>query len=475
MTVDDPMPHRYSRAMGISTIVLAAGLGKRFKSNRPKILHQLGGYPLMWYPLKLSTQLRAQTTIVVVSPGVQRDVEQLIAAEQWAARTAIQREPTGTAGAVRAAERLLRTATGYVLILPGDVPLLRQETLTRFVREVAQQHAVGGVLTVELTDPTGYGRVVRGLDGRIQSIVEERDADDRTRAIREINTAVMCCEAQWLWKMLKRIRANNAQQEYYVTDIAALAAAEGRGMLAVLCPDAAECLGVNSRSELAHVERLLYRRTAEHWMREGVTLRNPDMITIDGAVRIGRDTILEAGVALRGATTIGAECSIDRGCVITNSRIGNGVIIKPYTVMDQATVGDHAEIGPFARLRPQARLDREVRVGNFVEIKKSWLKRGVKANHLTYLGDATIGAETNVGCGTITCNYDGVAKYPTIIGEQVFIGSDTQFVAPVRIGRGATTAAGSVITDDVPAGALAVGRGRQINKRHWKRKSKTRA
>lgn len=441
--------------MALAILILAAGQGKRFKSNRPKILHELAGQPLVSYPLAMSRTLRAAKTVVVVSADSQRAVNALIAATDIKAVTAVQRTPDGTAGAVRAAARQLQGFRGSVLILYGDVPLLRTETLHRVVRDAATRRAVGSVLTVELSDPTGYGRVVRGRDDCIRAITEERDADAATRTIREINTGVMCCDAQWLFAALKQLRANNAQREYYLTDIAAIAAAQGNGLVPILTGDPTECRGVNSRAELAAAEAELRQRLVRQWMDAGVTFRDPASVYLDATVRLGQDTIVEPHVTICGKTVIGPACHI-----------------KSYSMIEDAQIGAAVEIGPFARLRPGTRLDRNVRVGNFVEIKKSWLKAGAKANHLTYLGDATIGEATNVGCGTITCNYDGVHKHKTIIGDHVFIGSDTQFVAPVRVGRGATIAAGSVITDNVPPGALAIARSQQVLKRTWKRKRK---
>lgn len=453
--------------MHLAIVILAAGQGKRFKSQRPKILHALAGRPLVWHALETARALRAARTVVVVSPEVEQPMRALIAEHRLHAVTAIQRTPNGTAGAVKAAQRALKDFSGYVLIMCGDVPLLRRETLQRMIRDVATQQAPGGVLTVELTDPTGYGRIVRGIDGRVYAITEERDADTATRAIQEINTGVMCCDARWLFSALKQIHAQNAQREYYLTDLAAVAAVQGNAFVPILVPDATECRGINSRAELAAAEAEVRRRLVKRWMDAGVTFRDPTAVYIDTTVTIGSDTFIEPNVTLQGATVIGPGCVIGQGSVIINTRLGRNVRVHPYSVIDSAQASDHVEIGPFARLRPGARLDREVRVGNFVEIKKSWLKQGAKANHLTYLGDATIGKATNVGCGTITCNYDGRKKHATIIGDHVFIGSDTQFVAPVRVGRGAVTAAGSVITEDVPPRSLAVARGRQVVKRDW--------
>lgn len=451
--------------MSLAIVILAAGEGTRFKSDLPKVLHPLAGAPIVTYPLAIAAELHAKKTVLVVGPNGRKLLQPSLNGHPSSIVWATQHRPLGTAHAVLSAMSALRGFHGQVLILAGDVPLMRGETLKTFVTAVGASHAPGGVLTVLQPNPQGYGRIVRDLDDTVRAIVEERDADEETRAIREINTGVFCCDAQWLFRTLKKVKSQNAQREFYLTDIAAMATAEGRGLLPVCAKDPEEFMGINTRIQLADAEAIMRRRIVETWMLGGVTFHDPRTAYVDRAVQIGRDTTIGPHVSLRGQTVIGQACHIDAGVVIRESRIGHHVTIKPYSVIDEAQIGAACEIGPFARLRPATRLDAEVRVGNFVETKKVWLKKGVKANHLTYLGDATIGARTNVGCGTITCNYDGKKKYETIIGEGVFIGSDTQLVAPVRIGKGAITGAGSVITENVPAGALAIARGRQVNKR----------
>lgn len=457
--------------MTVAALILGAGKGTRFHSAMPKVMHPLAGVPLIHYPVTVCQALHLRPIVLVVSPDLKRPLSALLGEGADAVTMAVQREPLGTAHAVLAAARPLARHHGHLLILPGDVPLIRDTTLRAFVQQVvSDRDGPGGLMTFEPASPTGYGRVLRGIDGRIARIVEERDADETVRAIREVNTGVICCRTAWLLAVLKRIRRENAQREYYLTDIARVAAMDGEGLQAIPAADPSEFHGVNSRVELAAVGRVLQTRLWQDWMMRGVTVQDPATTYIERDVRLGHDTVIEPGVSLRGHSTIGVRCRIGQGAVLIDCVVADEVEIRPYSVLEGARIGARCHIGPFARLRPESRLDAEVRVGNFVEIKKSWLKRGVKANHLTYLGDATIGTATNVGCGTITCNYDGVAKHETRIGEGVFIGSDTQFVAPVRVGRGATIAAGSVITHDVPAGALGIARGQQVNKAGWKRK-----
>jgi bifunctional UDP-N-acetylglucosamine pyrophosphorylase / glucosamine-1-phosphate N-acetyltransferase len=451
--------------MGIATIILAGGVGKRFKSTRPKVLHALAGQPLVHYPLEVAQKLRSQRTVLVVSPGIRREVAASLSGQLDKTTIAVQRKPLGTADATLVGLRSLKGFRGQVLILAGDVPLVQKATLSAFMGLVAKSGAPAGVLTVEQSDPTGYGRIVRGLDDRVSEIVEERDADAVTQTICEVNTGIFCCDAKWLASALRKIGTSNRQGEYYLTDIARVAHQAGKGLVAVLAEDAEEFLGVNSRVELAEAQHLLQMRILLQWMDAGVTIQDPHNTYIDAGVVIGADTVIEPMVSLRGTTRIGKDCRIGQGAILTDTKLGHGVIVKPYTISEDAVVGAEAQLGPFARLRPGTCLDRSVRIGNFVETKQSHLKTGVKANHLTYIGDATIGANTNVGCGTITCNYDGKNKHRTVIGKNVFIGSDTQFVAPVRVGSGATIGAGSVITDNVPAQSLAIARGRQVVKR----------
>jgi bifunctional UDP-N-acetylglucosamine pyrophosphorylase/glucosamine-1-phosphate N-acetyltransferase len=316
-------------------------------------------------------------------------------------------------------------------------------------------------------DPAGYGRVVRNEAGAIQAIVEHRDATEAIKAIREINTGIYCCEALFLYPALKKIGRNNDQGEYYLPDIIALAIKEGKTAAAVVTDDFQEVKGINDRIELAEADQAMRQRILRRHMQDGVSIIDPDSTYIDFAVSIGQDTVIHPNTSIRGTSSIGSNCTIDMNCVISNSVIGNGVHIKPSSVIDESHISDAVTIGPFAHLRPQTHIEEGGRIGNFVEIKKSRVGKGSKANHLTYIGDSTIGEGVNIGAGTITCNYDGQAKHPTIIEDRVFVGSNTSLVAPITVGKDAVIGAGSTITKDVPPGSLAVERGRQTNYEQW--------
>lgn len=453
----------------LAVIILAAGQGKRFGSARPKIMHHAAGRSLVEHVLAAAQTLRPERTILVVSPGIKAEVSSWCAEQNLPVEVAVQETAQGTGDAVLAARSKLRGFSGQVLILAGDVPLVQPATLRACVRQAQRAAGSGVVLAMEPRDPHGYGRVCRDADGRVAAIVEQRDADAQVAAIREVNTGIFCCDAKWLFRSLSKISKDNAQGEYYLTDIAAIAAVDRSPLDVVVADDADEFWGVNSRSDLAVVESLFRLHLTEYWMARGVTFQDPDAVQLDVQVKIGQDTIVERNVSLRGETQIGRGCILGQGAILTDMRVGSGVRVLPYSVMEQSRVADDCQLGPFARLRPESRLDAGVRIGNFVELKKTHMKAGAKANHLTYLGDATIGKGSNIGCGTITCNYDGVSKHKTVIGEGVFVGSDCQFVAPVRIGADATIAAGSVITENVPKDSLAIARGRQVIKRQWKR------
>ncbi len=456
--------------MQLAVVILAAGRGTRFRSAVPKILHTLGGRSLIAHAVQHAVQLKPQRCVIVVNPSCDAAIQQSLAGSRLRLEFARQDKPLGTAHAVQAAQKILKKFPGHVLILAGDVPLMCSDTLRHFVRATIKAGGPGAVLSVEQPDPRGYGRIVRSSDETVRAIVEERDADGETRAIREVNTGVFCCRARWLFDALARIGQGNAQGEFYLTDIAALAAAEGDGLHVVRASDPEEFLGVNSRGELARAEICLRRRLVDYWMDHGVTFRDPESVTIGTDVRIGEDCIIGPHVSLHGATTIGAQCHIEQGAIISDALLATHIHVRPYSIIEHARVGAHCIVGPFARLRPETVLAESVHVGNFVELKKTQMKTGAKANHLTYLGDATVGARTNIGCGTITCNYDGAKKQRTTIGDDVFVGSDVAFVAPVTVGRKSTIAAGSVVTENIPPHTLAIARSRQVNKRGWKRK-----
>ncbi|MFA5812610.1 MAG: bifunctional UDP-N-acetylglucosamine diphosphorylase/glucosamine-1-phosphate N-acetyltransferase GlmU [bacterium] len=449
---------------GLAALILAAGKSTRMKSSRSKVLHELAGRPVISYPIEVARRLGARQ-IVVVRGADQLDLKEYL--EGVGVAAAVQKEPLGTGHAVLAAEKALAGFSGQVLILCGDVPLIRAEMLRSFVEEVRSASATLGVLTMMPADPGAYGRIVRDLDGRMTSIVEARDATHEERKIREVNSGIICADAKWLFSSLRKVKNDNAKGEYYLTDLVGIALKEDVSVVAHLGEPALELHGINTRVDLANVIETMRERINRNLMLDGVGIIDYRHTYIDSTVRIGVDTKVMPFSFLQGDTKIGRDCTIENGVVIRNAVVGNGVHIKAHSVIDESRIADGAVVGPFSRVRPGSVVGHNAHVGNFVELKKCVMKEGAKANHLTYLGDATIGARANVGCGTITCNYDGVAKYRTIIGDEAFIGSDTQFVAPVRVGKGAIIGAGSTITKDVPADALALSRVPQTNVKGW--------
>lgn len=451
-------------------VILAAGKGTRMKSERSKVLHRLAGRPLLDHVLDAARAVNPASVTVVV--GHQADAVRSAMAGRGCGF--VTQEPQiGTGHALLQAEPALRDAAGDVLLLSGDVPLLRGETLAALVHAHRAAGAAATVLTARIADPSGYGRVIRD-NGSIARIVEHRDASDAERAIDEINSGIYVFDLQPLFASLRQIGSRNAQGEYYLPDLVALYRARGLTVETMKLDDANEIRGVNSRSELAALSRDARLRTAEALMAAGVTIEDPATAYIDSTVKIGADTIIHPGVALEGTTTIGARCEIHSGSRLVNATLADDVLIRNHCVIVDSSVDAHATVGPFAHIRPESSIGPGAHVGNFVELKKTSMAAGAKANHLAYLGDATIGSRANVGAGTITCNYDGEKKHQTVIEDGAFIGSDTQLVAPVRIGKGAYVAAGSSIVEDVPDGALALTRGRQINKEGWVEKKKAR-
>jgi bifunctional UDP-N-acetylglucosamine pyrophosphorylase/glucosamine-1-phosphate N-acetyltransferase len=447
----------------LAAIVLAAGKGTRMKSQKAKVLHEACGRPLAWFPIRRALELGASPVVVVVGHQAEEVERSLRAALPGAPlRFAIQREQLGTAHAVLAAREALADHAGPVLILSGDTPLLTTATLRAVVDARGARPAAFATMTLD--EPFGYGRVVRS-GGKPSRIVEEADATASQRRLREVNAGLYSADAAFLWKTLAKVGSANAQNEFYLTDLVS-AAARGKGAVAVPVP-AEEAAGVNDRAQLAEVVRVLTRRIADGYMKAGVTIENPDRFDCDAEIELGPDVVIEPDVRLRGRTRVGARCRIGQGSILTDARLGDDVSVRPYTLVDEADVGAGSILGPFARLRPGSVLAEGVHVGNFVETKKTRLGRGSKANHLSYLGDAVIGAGVNVGAGTITCNYDGEKKHETRIGDGAFIGSDSILVAPIQIGAGAYVAAGSTLTKAVPDGALALGRARQENKEGW--------
>lgn len=456
----------------LAAIVLCAGKGTRMKSERPKVLHPLLGRPLCYYPIARALELGASPLVAVV--GHQGDEVEGVLSRAFpgrGVRFAVQREQRGTADAVKSAEAALAGFEGAVLVLYGDVPLIRAETLAALVEAYRGAGSKLAMVTTELADPTGYGRVVRH-EGKVVRVVEQKDCTAEQARISEGNAGLYVVEAQFLWRALGQVAPQNAQRELYLTDLVELAARAGE--VAVVKAAFEEVAGVNDRVELAARAGALQQRINLRHMRAGVTLADPSTAYIDEDVVIGPDTEIGPLVTVQAGCRIGANVRIGQGCVLQATTVADGTVVKPYSVFEEAQVGRDCQIGPFSRLRPGTQLAEQVHLGNFVETKKAAIGRGSKANHLAYLGDAEIGAGVNVGAGTITCNYDGVNKNKTVLEDGVFIGSDSQLVAPVRVGKDAYVGAGSTITQDVPAGALALSRARQATKEGWVAKKRAR-
>jgi bifunctional UDP-N-acetylglucosamine pyrophosphorylase/glucosamine-1-phosphate N-acetyltransferase len=462
-------------------VVLAAGKGTRLKSSVAKVLHRAGGRPLVEHvvraclgstgsqPVQGSTEKRradyepAPPVVVVV--GHQAEEVRAVV-EPLGAKTAVQEPQRGTGHAVLVARAAMGRAK-YAMVVPGDAPLIRAETLAGLWRAHRAGNATVTILSAMLHDPTGYGRIVRKPDGTVAAIVEEKALSAEQRTIREINSSIYCFTLDKLWPVKGELKPANVHKELYLTDAIALLDQRGEKVLAEVASDAQEVLGCNTRAELAEVDRIFRARKRAALMDAGVTMILPETILVDADVEVGADTVVEPGVQLLGATRVGAGCTIQTGSVISDSLLADGVRVRQHCVVANSRLAEGVVVGPFAHLRDGAELRHGARVGNYVEVKKSVLAEGVKAMHLTYLGDATVGKSSNIGAGTITCNYDGMRKNPTRIGERVFVGSGTELVAPVQVGDGAYIAAGSTITEDVPADALAVARERQAVKPGW--------
>ena len=428
------------------------------KSARAKVLHELGGLPLITYVCRTAQSLGPEKIYVVVG---HQAIEVQRAVQNEVGDTAVfvtQTEQRGTGDAVMAAQFQLENSDSLVLILSGDVPLIRQATLEAFVRQHRDSGAVCSILSVRLENPTGYGRIIRDESERFLRIVEQKDASPEEQTVREINSGIYCFEARKLFAALKRVEPSNQQGEYYLTDVPQILLSEGEKIDVHLHGNAREVSGINTRAELAEFENLMRRNTIRKLMvDDGVTFLDPSHVYVSAEAEVGRDCVIYAGVSIEGKSVIGEACEIRSGTRITNSRLGNNVVVKDHCVVIDSEIQSDCAVGPFAHLRMNTVLEEGSIVGNFVEVKKSRLGRRSKAMHLTYLGDATIGENTNIGAGTVTCNYDGKNKNPTIIEDDVRIGSDTMLVAPVRVGRGSVTAAGSVVTEDVPPDTLVAG------------------
>ena len=446
----------------MNIVILAAGQGKRMHSNLPKVLHPIAGKALVAHVIDTARSLAPQTLCLVYGHGGDA-VRTTLAAPDLA--WALQEPQLGTGHAVQQALPHLKDG-GTTLVLYGDVPLIQAETLKRLLQ--AAQDALA-ILTVELEDPSGYGRIVRNAKGEVVRIVEQKDSTPEERAIREINTGIMAMPTARLGEWLGRLSNDNAQKEYYLTDIVGMAVADGLPIHTANPKHAWEVLGVNSKVQLAELERVAQRNAAEQLMEGGVRLADPARFDVRGELVCGRDVFIDVNCVFEGKVVLDEAVEVGPNCVLRNARIGAGTKLAAYTHVEDAVVGPDGRIGPFARLRPGAELAEDVHVGNFVEIKKSTIAAHSKANHLAYIGDATIGSRVNVGAGTITCNYDGANKFQTIIEDDVFIGSDTQLVAPVRVGRGATLGAGTTLTKDAPPDTLTVSRAKQLSIPGWKR------
>lgn len=457
--------------MGLNIVILAAGRGTRMKSQRPKVLHRLAGRPLLQHVLAAAAGVGATREVVVIGHGG----DEVAAACAAPGRVFVRQEPQlGTGHAVQQAAPALDPAAATTLVLAGDVPLVRSETARALVQACAGERLA--LLTMTPADPQGYGRIVRDASGqRVLAIVEDKDASAAQRAIGEAYTGMLAAPTAALLRWLAALRNDNAQREYYLTDVVALAVAEGVPVAGVAVADETEALGVNSPQQLADLERRLQRRQADALMSAGVRLADPARFDLRGTLACGADVEIDVGCVFEGRVTLGEGVVVGPHCVLRDTTVAAGARIEACSHLEGAQVGAGARVGPYARLRPGAVLGDEVHIGNFVEVKNSTLARGAKANHLAYLGDATLGERVNYGAGSITANYDGVHKHRTVIGDDVQIGSNCVLVAPVTVGAGATVGAGSTISKAAPAGQLTLARGRQVTLARWQRPAKTRA
>ena len=451
----------------LAVVILAAGFGKRMKSEIPKVLHPVLGQPMLSYVYEATLSLSPKRVVVVVGHGSDH-VKNVSSSNKLTYVN--QAKQLGTGHATSCAETALKNFNGNILIINGDFPLITSSTLKKFIRQHEKNSADLSILTAHVEDPTGYGRIKRGPSGDPVGIVEEKDATREERFIDEINSGTYCVKSSFLWDALKKVNRKNKQGGYYLTDIVGIAQKNSLSIKGVLAQDSDEVMGVNDRAELSYVESVIKWRTNEKLMRSGVTLVDPEATYISPSVRIGRDTTIYPNTHIYGDTQIGRDCVIGPTNWIQDTKVGSGVTIRSSCYITDASIKNNVTIGPFAHIRPEAEIMDGAKIGNFVEIKKSKIGRGSKVPHLSYVGDADLGRDVNIGAGTITCNYDGYEKHKTVVEDNVFIGSDTMLVAPIKVGKGATTGAGSTISKDVPGGSLAIGRARQTVIQDWKRK-----
>ncbi len=460
----------YLRMESLASLLLAAGKGTRMKSALIKVLHPIAGMPMITWPVAAARTAGSTTNVLVV--GHQATAVQSVFRGAADIRCAMQEEQLGTGHAVACGLEALEGFHGTVLILCGDTPLLRSETLQAMLSFHRENRAAITVLTALRDNPFGYGRVIRDQTGGVARIVEQKDATPDEQAVREVNSGIYCMESDFLRAGIRNLGNDNAQGEYYLTDLVGIAVRQGLTCLALPTDDAEEIMGVNDRAQLAEAARILRRRINHAHMVAGVTLIDPETTYIDEGVTIGADSVIHPGCQIGGGSIIGSGCEIEQNVTITGCRIGDDCHIKAASVLESSELADDVAVGPMAHLRPGTQLAAHVKIGNFVETKKITMGAGSKASHLTYLGDAEIGSNVNIGCGTITCNYDGVNKHRTLIGDDVFIGSDVQLVAPVSVGRNSLVAAGTTVTTDVPPDSLALSRVPQVNKAGWRLKKK---
>lgn len=449
--------------MKLKTLILAAGKGTRMKSDMPKVIHKVNGVPMITKIIDTLSGLNPKENILIL--GHKKEEVLKVVGENC--DYVLQTEQLGTGHAVIQAKEKLEGYDGDVMILCGDTPLLRESTLKSLYDYHKESGAVTTILTSIYENPFGYGRIVKE-DGLVKAIVEEKEASEEIKKIKEVNAGVYCFNSKELFKALDKIDNNNEKGEYYLTDVIGIQVSENKKVQSFILEDKMEILGVNSKVELTQAGKVLRDRKNRELMEEGVILIDPETTYVEESVKVGRDTVLYPGVVLQGKTVIGENCEIIGNSRIIDSVLGNNIRVES-SVIEESILEDGVTMGPFAHIRPKSLLKEKVHIGNFVEVKKSTLEKGVKAGHLTYLGDAQVGENTNIGAGTITCNYDGVNKFKTVIGKDAFIGSDSMLVAPVNIGEKALIGAGSVITKDVPSNSLAVSRSKQIIKTDWRK------